>query len=232
MTKPLQPLSNLLAQNTLYQSANFVQIYSPAHHFRRGAQSSQNASFLFRISVSKTKFMTLDDSGPNLCSPYQPCSLRTQYRKQKLCTNLPAQHIIFDAVHSLRKMPVSYLKLVSQKPMFMTLDDLDQTSAALIKLARSEHVPLKANSVQIYSMAHHFRRGAQSSQNTSFLFKISVKKAMFMTLDDLDQTSASLIKLTRSEHVPISKLCANLQPSTSFSTRCTVFAKRQFLIQN
>ena len=59
--------------------------------------------------------------------------------------------------------------------MFMTLDDLDQTSAALIKLARSEHVP-KANTVQIYSLAHHFRRGAQSSQNANFLFKISVHK--------------------------------------------------------
>ena len=55
---------------------------------------------------------------------------------------------------------------------------------------------------------------------------------MFMTLDDLDQTSAALIKLARSEHVTESKHCANLQPGTSFSTRCTVFAKRQFLIQN
>ena len=55
---------------------------------------------------------------------------------------------------------------------------------------------------------------------------------MFMTLDDLDQTSAALIKLARSENVPKCKLCANLQPGTSFSTRCTVFAKRQCLIQN
>ena len=80
--------------------------------------------------------------------------------------------------------------------MFMTLDDLDQTSAALVNLARSEHVP-KAKSVQIYSPAHHFQRGAQSSQNASFLFKISVSKTMFLTLDDLDQTSASLIKLCK-----------------------------------
>ena len=59
--------------------------------------------------------------------------------------------------------------------MFMTLDDLDQTSAVLIKLARSEHAPI-ANFMQIYSPAHHFRRGAQSSQNASFLFRISVSK--------------------------------------------------------
>ena len=58
--------------------------------------------------------------------------------------------------------------------MFMTLDDLDQTSAALIKLARSEHIQ-KSNCVQIYSPAHHFQRDAQSTQNASFLFKICVK---------------------------------------------------------
>ena len=60
--------------------------------------------------------------------------------------------------------------------MFMTLDDLDQTSAALIKLASLRTRTNSKLCTQIYSPAHHFRRCAQSSQNASFLFKISVSK--------------------------------------------------------
>ena len=59
--------------------------------------------------------------------------------------------------------------------MFMTLDDLDQTSAALITPMLAQNTLPKANwCANLDSPAHHFQRGAQSiGKMPVILFKIS-----------------------------------------------------------